>query len=98
MKALRILLKILLFPVTVLLTILVSIGRFFTYFSAGMLYIVSFAIFATAIASMALLGSSFAKVWKFFLCAWLLSPYGIPYFAGLFVELIDLANDAIKSI
>lgn len=98
MKALRLILKLILWPVTLALSLLISIGRFFTHFSSVLLSIVSGVLFLLGIAALILLGEPFSKVWQAFLLAWLLSPYGLPYFMGFLVELLDVANDAIKSL
>ena len=98
MKFLKTVLKILLFPVTLALTLLVSIGRMLTRFSSVLLYIVALVCFLIGIGSMIFLKEPFARVWQMFLMAWLLSPYGLPFLAGFLIELLDVANGALKSL
>lgn len=91
-------LKILLFPVSPVLSVLVSMGRLITTFSGVLLGIIAVVCFLVGVASMVLLGESFRDIWQAFLLAWLLSPFGLPYFAGFLVEMLDTVNDAIKDI
>ena len=98
MKALRILLKIILSPVMLALSLIVSIGRFLTTFSTAVLGVVSGILFLIGIGTIIILKEPFSEVWKPFFLAWLLSPFGLPYVAGFLVELVDKANDALKSI
>lgn len=98
MNVLRVIAKILLLPVSLVLSLLVSIGRFLTSFSAVLLCIIAGVFFLVGIGSMVLLREPFSKIWTAFLLSWLFSPYGLPYFARFLVELMDAANDALKSI
>lgn len=98
MKFLKTVLKVLLFPVTLALTLLVSIGRMLTRFSSVLLYIVALVCFLIGRGSMIFLKEPFARVWQMFLMAWLLSPYGLPFLAGFLIELLDVANGALKSL
>ena len=93
----RILLKILLFPVILLLSILVAVCRFLCVFSSMILGILAFVIFAVALGTMVLLGEFWEGV-KIVVLAWLISPYGIPLFASFLVELVDGLNSKLKAI
>ena len=93
----RILLKILLFPVILLLSILVAACRFLCAFSSMILGILAFVIFAVALGTMVLLGEFWEGV-KIVVLAWLISPYGIPLFASFLVELVDGLNSRLKAI
>ena len=93
----RMLLKILLFPVILLLTIFVAACRFLCAFTSIILSILAFIIFAVALCTMVLLGEFWEGV-KIVALAWLISPYGIPLFASLLVELVDGLNSRLKAI
>lgn len=93
----RILLKIFLFPVILLLSILVAVCRFLCAFSSMILGILAFVIFAVALGTMVLLGEFWEGV-KIVVLAWLISPYGIPLFASFLVELVDGLNSRLKAI
>ena len=92
----RILLKILLFPVVLVLSLLVAVGRF-TYVFGG-------ALLSLGAVEFGLLGvgtwflENFKEALPAFVFAFILSPYGLPALAGLLVEGLDSVNDAIKSI
>jgi hypothetical protein len=93
----RVLLKILLFPLILLLTIFVAACRFLCTFSTMILFILAFVIFAIALGTMILLGEFWEGV-KIVVLAWLISPYGIPLFASWLVEKLDDLNGWLKAI
>lgn len=93
----RLILKILLFPIIVLLTIFVAACRFLCTFSTVILSILAFVIFAIALGTMILLGEFWEGV-KIVVLAWLISPYGIPMFASWLVEKVDDLNGWLKAI
>lgn len=93
----RLILKILLFPIILLLTIFVAACRFLCAFSTMVLGIIAFVIFAIALGTMILLGEFWEGV-KIVVLAWLISPYGIPLFASFLVELVDGLNSRLKAI
>lgn len=93
----RLMLKILLFPIILLLTIFVAACRFLCTFSTMILEIIAFVIFAIALGTMILLGEFWEGV-KIVVLAWLISPYGIPLFASFLVELVDGLNSRLKAI
>lgn len=102
----RILLKILLFPVVAVLTIVVLILRFLHGASTMLMGILSgimlFAAVGTWIFKMG--GSVIFQNYTgtdiiiLFVMAFVLSPYGLPLIAGMLIELVDAANGAIKAI
>lgn len=93
----RWIIKILLFPIVVFLTVFVAVCRFLCTFSTVLLSILAFVIFAIALGTMILLGDFWEGV-KITVLAWLISPYGIPLFASFLVELVDGLNRKIKAI
>lgn len=102
----RILVKILLFPVVAILSILVLVLRFLHGLSSLLLSILSgifcFAAVGTWIGSMTSMAmfQSYTgwDIVTLFIMAFVCSPYGLPLIAGFLVELLDAANGAIKAI
>lgn len=94
----RITLKILLFPITLVLTILVSFGRFLCLFSGALLNVVAFVIFCIAICTVILLGQPIWTGLKIAALGWLISSFGLPMLVSFLVELVDVFNDKLKSI
>lgn len=93
----RILLKILLFPVTLILTILLSICEFLTIFSSMLLSIVAMIFFVLGLGSIILLRETKDGIYAIVL-AYLVSPYGIPMFAAWLIGKIEGLNNLLKSV
>jgi len=94
----RIILKILLFPLTLALTIAVALGRFLCIFSGALLNVLTFVIFTIAVLSMLIAGATFMEGLRMIIIAWMFSSFGLPLFASLAVEAVDAFNDKLKSI
>jgi hypothetical protein len=94
----RIILKILLFPVTLVLSIIVAICRLLCIISGTVLGIVSFAILLVAIGTVVLLGEPLMTGLGIAGLAWLISPIGLPLIATFLVELVGGLNDTLKAI
>ena len=92
----RIIIKILLFPIVLALTLLVAFCRFFCLFSGMVLGIVAFLLFLLGIVVL------FAGRVDGFICflvlAWLVSPYGLPLAASWLTERVADFNHMLKSI
>ncbi|MDD2246594.1 MAG: CD1845 family protein [Proteiniphilum sp.] len=93
----RLILKILLFPVILLLTIFVAVCQFLCTFSTMLLSIVAMLIFLIALGTMLIL-KEVAEGFKIMALAYLISPYGIPLFASWLVEKVDDWNCWLKEI
>lgn len=93
----RILLKILLFPVTLSLSIILLVCQFLCVFSSMLLSVLAFLLFVLALAIMVLLGEV-GEGLKTLLAAYLISPYGVPMFAAWLVDAVDGLNQRLKSI
>lgn len=93
----RIILKILLFPVTLVLTILILVCRFLCNFSSAILGIVSIVLFLLGLGIVIILQDPPGSLTAFII-AFLISPYGIPKFADWLIDRLDDLNYAIKSI
>lgn len=92
----RILLKIVLFPITLVLTVVLLICKFFCLFGSMLLSILSFLVFALALVMMIFLGEVQDGL-KAMLLAYLISPYGIPMFAAWLIGTIEQLNERLKA-
>lgn len=93
----RILLKIFLFPVTLLVSIILLVCQFICVFSSMLLSILAFFLFTIGLATMLLLGETNEGL-KVLFIAYLISPYGIPMLAAWFLGTIGGINERLKSI
>ena len=93
----RILLKIVLFPITLMVSILLLVCQFICVFSSMLLSILAFVLFAIGLATMLLLGETNEGL-KVLFIAYLISPYGIPMLAAWFLGTIGGINERLKSI
>lgn len=92
----RILLKILLFPITLILTVLILILDFICLFSTAVLSILSFVVFMIALGTIFILRETSEGI-KYIVLAYLISPYGIPMFAAWLIARIEGLNNLLKS-
>lgn len=93
----RILLKILLFPITLALSIILLICQFICIFSSMLLSILAFLLFALGLAAMMFLGDTKEGL-KAILIAYLISPYGIPMLAAWLIGTMSGINERLKAI
>ena len=93
----RILLKILLFPITLMVSIILLVCQFVCIFSSMLLSILAFVLFALGLASIVLLGDVKQGLTALFI-AFLLSPYGLPMIAAWLIGTIGGINERLKSI
>ena len=93
----RILLKILLFPITLALSIIVLACEFHCVFSTMLLSILAFLMFVLALAIMILLGEV-GEGLKALLAAYLISPYGVPMLAAWLIGAVGGINERLKAI
>ena len=92
----RIIIKILLFPIVLALTLLVAFCRFFCLFSGMVLGIVAFLLFLLGI--VVLFAGRMDGFIGFLVLAWLVSPYGLPLAASWLTERVADFNHMLKSI
>ena len=92
----RIIIKILLFPIVLALTLLVAFCRFFCLFSGMVLGIVAFLLFLLGI--VVLFAGRVDGFIGFLVLAWLVSPYGLPLAACWLTERVADFNHMLKSI
>ena len=92
----RILLKILLFPVVLVLTVLVAFCRFVCLFSGMILGIVAVLLFLIGL--LVLFAGRVDGFVGFMILAWLVSPYGLPMAASWLTERVADFNRMLKSI
>ena len=92
----RIIIKILLFPIVLALTLLVAFCRLFCLFSGMVLGIVAFLLFLLGI--VVLFAGRVDGFIGFLVLAWLVSPYGLPLAASWLMERVADFNHMLKSI
>ena len=92
----RILLKILLFPVVLVLTVLVAFCRFVCLFSGMILGIVAVLLFLIGL--LVLFAGRMDGFIGFMILAWLVSPYGLPMAASWLTERVADFNVKINLI
>ena len=92
----RIIIKIMLFPIVLALTLLVAFCRFFCLFSGMVLGIVAFLLFLLGI--VVLFAGRVDGFIGFLVLAWLVSPYGLPLAASWLTERVADFNHMLKSI
>lgn len=93
----QILLKILLFPITLILSVIVFVCQFLCLFSSMLLSVLALLLFVLALAIMVLLGEV-GEGLKALLAAYLISPYGVPMFAAWLIGAAEGINERLKSI
>ena len=93
----KVILKILLFPVRMLLSLIVAIGRLLCQLSGIVLGILAFVIFVIALGVMIIL-QDFHEGFRIVGLAFLVSPLGIPLIATFMVELLGVFNERLKEI
>ena len=93
----RVVLKILLFPVTLALGLLVAACRLACQLSGMVLGMLALVIFVTGLGTIVLLGE-FKDGLGIVGLALLVSPFGVPLIATFLVELLGVANEALKEI
>lgn len=93
----RILLKILLFPITLALSAIVLVCQFLCVFSSMLLSVLALLLFILSLAIMVLLGEV-GEGLKAMLAAYLISPYGVPTFATWLIGVVGGINERLKSI
>jgi hypothetical protein len=93
----RILLKIFLFPITLLLTVILLICEFICLFGTMLLSILAFVVFVLALAIIIFLGETQDGITALVL-AYLISPYGVPMLASWLIGRIGQVNEWVKAI
>jgi hypothetical protein len=109
MRILRILFKILLFPISLVLTVIVAFSSFIIVQCAAILNIISGLLFLGALLCYAqyFFGFPYGSAWEthelvtavtITVTAFIISPYGLPSLVMRAVDKLDDLNLAIKSI
>ena len=93
----RVILNILIFPVTLVLGLLVAVCRLVCQLSGMVLGMLALVVFITGLGTMVLLGD-FKDGISIVGLAFLISPFGAPLIATLLVELLGVANETLKEI
>ena len=93
----RILLKILLFPITLILTVILLICEFICLFGTMLFSILALLLFTLALGIMIFLGETQEGI-KTLVLAYIISPYGLPLLDSRFIGELQVANERLKSI
>lgn len=93
----RILLKIVLFPVSVALSLILLPCKFICLFGTMLLSILSFTIFTVALLTM-LFFREMGEGFRMMFLAYLISPYGIPLAASWLIGLFDGISERMRMI
>ena len=93
----RILFKILLFPVTLVLTVLVLFCQFVCLVGTTLLSILAFLLAVVALGILLFSGQP-AEGIKYLIIAFCISPYGIPLLAAWLIGRAEAFNGLLKSV
>ena len=93
----RLLFKVVLFPITLALSIVVGIFRFVCDCSGAVLGVIASLLFMLALLTLILLKEPSGALTTAVI-AFVVSPYGIPKLAEWFIDRLDDLNGAMKSI
>ncbi|MHB8130809.1 MAG: CD1845 family protein [Mobilitalea sp.] len=93
----RILLKIILFPVHIALSLVLLPCKFVCLFGTMILSILSFLIFTVALLTIVLLGESQEGI-RILILAFLISPFGLPMAATWLIGVVDGVSERIRTI
>lgn len=94
----KLLLKILLLPITLSLSIIVALGRLLGHISSAVLNIIAFITLVVAFLTVVMLGEPIRTGLNLAAFAWLISSFGLPLVATFLVELLGVLKDKIKAI
>ena len=92
----KILLKIVLLPITLALNILLGISKFVLAFGGGILGVLSFVLFALGIGTIIVVG--FSQAIPAFIAGHLISPWGLPLMGAWIIARVEYFNDWLKGI
>lgn len=93
----RLFLKFILFPITLILTVLVGILRLLCHMSTMVLGSISFLFFILGLTVM-LLMQDYRSGFQIMILSFALGPFGLPFIVSFLVELIGLFNDSLKTV
>ncbi len=92
----KIILKVLLFPITLILVFVVSFCKFLLTIGGAILTFVSIALFLVALVLL-FTGKGELSIWAV-AASYLISPYGIPMMALWLIKQLEVFNKWLKSI
>ena len=93
----RWIIKIILFPISLLLSILTAFLTFLLGIGTALLYIVMTICVFVAFGSFFMLHNSKAAI-ETLIIGFLLSPYGLPMIGATVIEFIEVINEKIKAV
>lgn len=92
----RVLLKIVLFPIALVLNILLGMAKFVLFYGGALLNILSFLFFVLGVIS--LCTNAELTVWlPALLFGYAISPWGLPMAAARIVAMVECFNDWLKT-
>lgn len=94
----RLILKILLLPITLALSIIVALGRLLNHISGAVLNIIAFITLIVAFLTVVMLGEPIRTGLHLAGFAWLISSFGLPLIATFLIELLGVLKDKIRTI
>ncbi len=94
----RILLKILLFPITLSLTIILLFSEFICLFGTMFLSILALLLFVLALGGTMIILKDMQDGLRAMVLAYLISPFGIPMLASWLIGRIGQINERLKAI
>ncbi len=94
----RILLKILLFPITLSLTIILLFSEFICLFGTMFLSILALLLFVLALGGTMIILKDMQDGLRAMVLAYLISPFGIPILASWLLGKIGQVNERLKAI
>ncbi len=89
-------LKTLLFPVTIILNILLGMAKFLLFFGSGLLAIIAFIMFVLGIFAIFTLGFFFSL--PIFFIGYLCSPWGMPRIGSWIIYQVETFNSWLKTL
>lgn len=93
----RLVVKVFLFPLTLLLSLVVAVGRFLCMCSGALLSVAALLLFTLALLSLVLMHNGSGALFIGAL-AFSISPYGLPRLAEWLMDRLEDLNFTIKSI
>lgn len=93
----RLLLKVLLFPITIVLSVFITFARFISELSGALLAIAAVIVFVLALGTLILLKDPQGALVTCII-AFVISPYGIPKLAEWLIDRLDDLNNIIRAI
>ncbi len=93
----KLLIKILLFPITLILNILLGLSKFLLVFSTGILGVLSFILFVIGIIGL-IAGEVFTIGVPILILGYIISPWGLPKLGVWIINVVERFNNWLSSL